>query len=171
MTPIVILVLYTVFSTNPDSITRGVYLNPYKACSKDFLTKIFDYADAGYINTIVVDLKGDYGKYLIYDLTGKLVEYDIIEGKKTYLIILAKELAYNQKDRQLIDLFMKNNGLSEEFIPQMQELIKRVGAFEKSKEVADDYFNKAAKSLDTLKQNQYTDTLYWLLERLKKRNY
>lgn len=102
---------------------------------------------------------------------GKRIGQDIIEGKKTYLIILAKELANNKNDRQLIDLFMQNNGLSEEFIPQMQELIKRVGAFDKSKEVADYYFNKASKSIDVLKQNQYTDNLFWLLESLKKRNY
>ncbi len=72
MSPFVILALYTVFSTNPDSIIRGVYLNPYKACSKDFLQRIFDYADAGYINTIVVDFKGDYG-YMCYESQVPLV--------------------------------------------------------------------------------------------------
>lgn len=102
---------------------------------------------------------------------GKRIGQDIIEGKKTYLIILAKELAEDERDRQVIDLFMQNNGLSEEFIPKMQEMIKRVGAFEKSKQLAGEYFIKARKSLDFLNHNQYTETLYWLIERLKKRNY
>lgn len=62
----VILVLYTFFSVNPDSIIRGIYLNPYQACKKSYLEKIFSYADSDYINAIVVDLKSDYG-YLCYN--------------------------------------------------------------------------------------------------------
>lgn len=67
-----IFALYTIFSISPDSIIFGVYLNPYQASKKGFLEEIFRAAESGYINTIVVDLKGDYG-YLCYDTDIPLV--------------------------------------------------------------------------------------------------
>lgn len=73
MNPCVIFVLYSIFFTNPDSLIQGIYLNPYQACKKGYLEKIFAYADSGYINTIVVDLKGDYG-YLTYESELNLVK-------------------------------------------------------------------------------------------------
>ncbi len=66
MIPYVILVLSTTFSHNPDSLVRGIYINPYQGCKKSFLEYIFKLADSNYINAIVVDLKSDYG-YLCYE--------------------------------------------------------------------------------------------------------
>jgi len=61
----VILALSQLFYSNPDSIIRGVYINPYQANNKDYLEKIFIRADSGLINAIVVDFKSDYG-FLTY---------------------------------------------------------------------------------------------------------
>ncbi len=41
-------------------------MNPYQASKKTFLEEVFSYVDSGYINTIVLDLKSDYG-YLCYE--------------------------------------------------------------------------------------------------------
>lgn len=49
-----------------DSIIRGVYVNPYQASRKDYWQEIFERADSGLINTVIVDFKGDYG-FLAYD--------------------------------------------------------------------------------------------------------
>ncbi|GAH93110.1 unnamed protein product, partial [marine sediment metagenome] len=57
----VILALSQIFYTNPDSIIRGIYINPYQANNKNYLEKIFVKADSGLINAIVVDFKSDYG--------------------------------------------------------------------------------------------------------------
>lgn len=57
----VILVLFELLNSNPDSIIRGVYINPYQASKKGYLEKIFLKADSGLINAIIVDLKSDYG--------------------------------------------------------------------------------------------------------------
>lgn len=78
MNPCVIFVLYSIFLTNPDSLIQGIYLNPYQACKKSYLEKVFAYADSGYINTIVVDLKGDYG-YLTYES-----ELDLVKELKAF---------------------------------------------------------------------------------------
>lgn len=74
----VIFALYSVFLTKPDSLIQGVYLNPYQVCKKSYLEEIFSYADSGYINTIVVDLKSDYG-YLTYES-----EVDLVKELKAF---------------------------------------------------------------------------------------
>jgi hypothetical protein len=50
---------------NPDSIVKGIYVNPYQASKKDYLEEIFAKVDSGLINTIVIDFKSDYG-FLTY---------------------------------------------------------------------------------------------------------
>lgn len=57
----VILALCVIFSDNPETFVRGVYINPYQAANKSYLEKIFIKADSGLINAIVVDFKSDYG--------------------------------------------------------------------------------------------------------------
>jgi hypothetical protein len=65
MNPVALIALCAALTGDPDSIVRGVYINPYQACKRSYLEKIFARADSGYINAIVVDLKSDYG-YLCY---------------------------------------------------------------------------------------------------------
>ncbi len=62
----VLIALFTIHSAHPDSIVRGVYINPYQASSKEYLEAVFAKADSGLLNAIVVDFKSDYG-YLCYD--------------------------------------------------------------------------------------------------------
>lgn len=50
----------------PDSIIRGIYINPYQANKKEYWQEVFSMADSGLINTVVVDFKSDYG-FLTYD--------------------------------------------------------------------------------------------------------
>jgi len=68
-----IFVLCLSFYNSPDSIIRGIYLNPYKAGKRDYLRRVFELAQNGDINTIVVDLKSDYG-YLCYKTDFKLAK-------------------------------------------------------------------------------------------------
>lgn len=66
----------------PESIIRGIYLNPYRIQNRDFFEDIFTRADEDYINTIVVDLKGDYG-YLCYESEIPLVKE--LNARKNYI--------------------------------------------------------------------------------------
>jgi hypothetical protein len=61
----VILVLCSTFNISAGDVVRGVYINPYQASKKTYLEKVFDKADSGLINTIIVDFKSDYG-FLAY---------------------------------------------------------------------------------------------------------
>lgn len=78
----VILALFEIFCTNPDSVIRGVYINPYQASNKDYLENIFVKADSGLINAIVVDFKSDYG-FLCYASNIKLAKE--IDAIKRYI--------------------------------------------------------------------------------------
>ena len=63
-----IAVLCAAYTADPDSVVRGVYINPWQGANKDFMAQIFARADAGIINAIVVDCKSDFG-YLTYAST------------------------------------------------------------------------------------------------------
>ncbi len=82
MNPCVVLVLFALFNSNPDSVIRGVYINPYRANDKEYLEEIFAKADSGLLNTIVVDFKGDYG-YLTYASAETLAQK--IDAVKRYI--------------------------------------------------------------------------------------
>jgi hypothetical protein len=59
------LALWAQRSPEPDSVVRGVYINPYQANNKEYMEEVFARADSGLINAVVVDFKSDYG-FLAY---------------------------------------------------------------------------------------------------------
>jgi len=84
MTLYVLSVLLGVLSgyNDPDSLIRGIYINPWKACRRDYMEGVYARADSGFINAIVVDLKSDYG-YLCYDTDLELAKK--IKAVKKYI--------------------------------------------------------------------------------------
>lgn len=102
---------------------------------------------------------------------GKRIGNDIIEGKKTYLIIRAVEKANSKADRMLLAEFFDNGGLPESRIPDVKEMLSRLGVLEQAQNDTREYFDKALEFLGALPLNYYTDMLKWLLEKLNKRNY
>ncbi len=68
-----ILALSAQYLPAHDALIRGVYVNPYQANRRDYWKEIFDKADSGLINAVVVDLKGDYG-FLAYDSKLKMAK-------------------------------------------------------------------------------------------------
>ena len=60
-----ILVLCVQCSAASETLIRGVYVNPYQANRPDYWQEIFEKADSGLINTVVVDFKSDHG-FLTY---------------------------------------------------------------------------------------------------------
>ena len=74
-----ILALLKIFYPDPDSVTRGVYINPYQVCNKEYMKEIFAKADSGLINTIVVDFKSDYGFLAYASSIEKAKEIDAVK--------------------------------------------------------------------------------------------
>lgn len=113
----------------------------------------------------LLDITADQAKF------GKKIGQDIIEGKKTYLIVKAKEVVTEQKDIDLLNKFFDEDGLTDEFIQPMKELFKRNGILKDAENQADYYFTKSKLALTRLDDNDYTAMLGWLLDSLNKRAY
>ncbi|MFH1052536.1 MAG: polyprenyl synthetase family protein [bacterium] len=102
---------------------------------------------------------------------GKTIGLDIVEGKKTFLIIKAQEKAVKHSDKNLLKKFMNENGLSKEYIPDIQDLFKRLGVFDDAQLRIMEYFEKADNETYKLPENDYTGMLRWLLKKLNKRKF
>ncbi|MCX7737112.1 MAG: polyprenyl synthetase family protein [Candidatus Kapabacteria bacterium] len=102
---------------------------------------------------------------------GKKIGNDILEGKKTYLIIKAKELAKSSNDVKLLDEFYQNNGMTEEYIPEFFNLFKNLGIIESTVEEFNNYFKKALDNLVKIKDSEYKSMLEWLVTTLMVRKF
>lgn len=102
---------------------------------------------------------------------GKSIGQDIIEGKKTYFILKAQEKVKNQEDIELISEFINQNGLTKEYVPRFINLFDKLGIFDEAQTEIEKHLDSALQNLNKLNQNDYTDMLKWLLEKLNKRNY
>ncbi len=100
---------------------------------------------------------------------GKKIGKDVVEGKKTYLILKAVELVNDTLDRQLIDKFMNNNGLDECEVIDMDNLFRKYRIYETAQCEIDKYFATAESFYPKLKKNMYTDMLKWLVSSINKR--
>jgi geranylgeranyl diphosphate synthase type II len=100
---------------------------------------------------------------------GKTVGLDIQEGKKTYMILYAKEHTLTHFDRELLDKFFAQNGLPKEYVNDMKYLLERTGAIESAEVQINSFFNKAKEELNKLNPSEYRDMLDWLIDSLHSR--
>lgn len=101
---------------------------------------------------------------------GKKIGKDIVEGKKTFLIISALQRVENAQDKSLLNEFLDNNGLPFERVSEMDDLFRRNGIYSLAQNEIDFFFDSAKKSYEILKKNEHSEMLFWLLEYLDKRN-
>ncbi len=102
---------------------------------------------------------------------GKNIGEDIREGKKTLMILKAKEKAISTEDIELLNKFYVGNGLSAEYVPAMCEMLERLGVFAEVRAEVDRLFAEAKSSLNKLQDNDFTAMLRWLPDSLNKREY
>jgi geranylgeranyl diphosphate synthase type II len=103
---------------------------------------------------------------------GKKIGQDIIEGKKTFPILKAVELATVEDDKKLLAKYMESKeGLSESYVKDFIDIFERLNIFEIAQNEIDRYFELAKNYLSACKKNEYTDMLNWLLTALNKRVY
>lgn len=104
-------------------------------------------------------------------MLGKKIGRDIVEGKKTYLIIRAREKATESSDIELLNRFYENDGLPETEISAMKDMMERLGVFEYASDLTEKYLAQARVNLTELKACQYTEMLEWLVGLLSSRNH
>ena len=102
---------------------------------------------------------------------GKHIGQDIIEGKKTWLMIEARKRAKSEDAIELINRFFTNNGLKQKDIDAVRNLLLELNVVDDATEKAQEYFQKAKEILMGLESNKYTEALIWLADKLNKRKY
>ena len=142
-------------------------------------------ANVGYGNEIQINAVRNIARYAglafqiqddLLDMTaeqtnlGKKIGNDILEGKKTFMIITAKNKVNEQKDIDLINEFYEKNGLSESQIPDMDNLFKKYDVYSDTQKMVDELFEKSLSYFDKLDDNYYSGMLRWLILGLNKRN-
>jgi geranylgeranyl diphosphate synthase type II len=100
---------------------------------------------------------------------GKKTGLDIVEGKKTCLIIKANEKELNSEDRALMDRYYSENGLPMEYVPKMSDIFQKYGVYDEIQNIIELYFARAKNDLNDMPKNDYTDMLIWLADSLNKR--
>ncbi|MFP4370369.1 MAG: polyprenyl synthetase family protein [Candidatus Kapaibacterium sp.] len=102
---------------------------------------------------------------------GKQIGQDIVEGKKTYMMINARLRAQSPEDKKLIDLFFENHGLGSEYVPVIKDMLDRLGILDDAKVRVKQFLNEAEASLEVLEDNEYTRLLKWIIQYLTDRKY
>ena len=102
---------------------------------------------------------------------GKHIGQDIIEGKKTWLMIEARKRVSKPEEQNLIERFFNNNGLEENDIHNVRSLLFDLNIIEDATNEAQRFFEKAKNALVRLEKNTYSEMLAWLADTLNKRKY
>jgi geranylgeranyl diphosphate synthase type II len=100
---------------------------------------------------------------------GKTIGQDIVEGKKTYMILRTEDLATEHDDRELIRRFYDSNGLPTQDVHSMRSLMERLGVFEETRAAIESHFSKAHELLSRLPAGTGRDNLEELVRTLHHR--
>ena len=95
--------------------------------------------------------------------TGKSYAQDIIEGKKTLLIIKAYEKASSQEKR-VLNQVLGNKKIQTKDINKVKKIIEKTGAYEYCKQKNREYINHAKKALNKLAQKDLNKKVISRLE-------
>ncbi len=124
-----------------------------------------------------------YGKYLglafqIQDdlldimadekVLGKKIGGDLIEGKKTYLLLKALEKAKGE-DKKLIKKVIENRGIKRKQIATYKKLYQKLGVIDDASKEVKKYTNYALRALKSIKNEKAKITLEWLANSLTNR--
>ncbi|NBC18670.1 MAG: polyprenyl synthetase family protein [Bacteroidetes bacterium] len=101
---------------------------------------------------------------------GKTVGGDLIEGKKTFLLLQALERA-DGAERAWFARVVEDRGLSPDEIPEARERMDRLGVLDAARTAVARYSATAMSALDTLPEHPALQTLRWLIRRLQARHH
>jgi len=111
----------------------------------------------------LLDITADEEKF------GKKIGGDLIEGKKTYLLIKALEKAKND-DRTILSKVIDNKGIKPQNVKSYKLLFEKLGVIGSAKRAIDSYTRKAIKSLFLIKKKEDKELLTWFAYFLLNRN-
>ena len=92
-------------------------------------------------------------------VTGKRRGGDVIEGKKTFLVLKALENATEAGDRELLQRFIERHGLPAEEVSAMYDLFVRTGAMRDAEQAVAELTDEARRDLGDLPPSEFVDLL------------
>ena len=101
---------------------------------------------------------------------GKKIGGDIVEGKKTYLLIEAYERARGE-DKKLLHAIFMNGGTSRRNVPAVRKIYEHYGVLASAQKMVAQSIARADKELKILRPGQAREMLYWFSEMLANRNF
>ncbi len=116
----------------------------------------------------LLDITGDETEF------GKKIGGDLVEGKKTYLLLKAMELVDNGNDRKTISDIVNKNGPKpddSEKIIEIKNIYSRYGILDSAQKEIEHYTKLADKHLDVLPDGEHKQRLKWLSEMLMGRSF
>lgn len=105
---------------------------------------------------------------------GKKIGGDLMEGKKTFLILKALELVKEENDLQKIKSVIDNNGLKpgdENDILEIKNIYERSGVIEFAENEIEKYTSLADKHLNTVPDGEMKERLKWFSSMLMSRKF
>jgi len=101
---------------------------------------------------------------------GKPIGGDIVEGKKTFLLIEAFARSRGA-DKRLLRSVINRGGTSRKNIPAVREIYERCGVIQMAKQTIAKNIDGANKQLSLLAKSNARDMLYWFSHMLLNRNF
>lgn len=100
---------------------------------------------------------------------GKPVGTDLMEGKKTFLLLRTLECTEGD-DHTWFARVVTNNGLPAEEIAEARARMRRLGIFDEARAAVEEYTAGAKQQLDALPQKGLArQTIHWLIDRMQAR--
>ena len=99
---------------------------------------------------------------------GKKIGGDLVEGKKTYLLVKALEKAEGKYKQQLKNL-VKSKGITPGEIQKYKKIYEELGVTEDARKQIKIYTNRSLRAISVLKKSEDREIFGWLAESLIKR--
>jgi geranylgeranyl diphosphate synthase, type II len=99
---------------------------------------------------------------------GKKIGGDIIEGKKTYLLLTAIEAAH-KRDRVLLNRVINHKIRGGTLVNRIRDVYDRLAVLDKAREEIHKNTNKAEQLISILRPSFAKNTLFWLSNKLVER--
>lgn len=101
---------------------------------------------------------------------GKSIGGDLVEGKKTFLLLEALRRAKG-RDRKLLESVTRNGGVSRDKIGEFRRIYLETGAIAASRQRIADDINRAKQELGKLRPSVARDMLIWFTDMLLHRTF
>jgi geranylgeranyl diphosphate synthase type II len=101
---------------------------------------------------------------------GKRIGGDVIEGKRTYLLVQALQRVVDGDDRRLLDRLLEERGLPQEDVSRMRELYDRNGILQAARDDVRLHVERAQERLNDLPDTPARAMLGWFSTMLMNRN-